>query len=222
MDEAMTVLINEFNQLEKRKGNLITLNISVSRALWVMSDIAKEIIYKDNGRDPLTHLFNRRYLNTVLRHETECSLQRNLIFGLVMIDIDFFKKINDTFGHDNGDVVLAQLADILMSQVRAGDFVFRLGGEEFLIVLSDIDEKVLERIGNKLRLEVENTKFILRDEREISLTVSIGAAMHDAHPDFQRTLKRADDALYEAKRNGRNQVVVAKTLNTYVDFAQIA
>ena len=157
-----------------------------------------------------------------MRHETECSLQKNLTFGLVMLDIDYFKKINDTFGHDNGDEVLTQFANILSHEVRAGDFVFRLGGEEFLIVLSDINEKLLERIANKIRLEVGNTRIILKNGQELLVTVSAGVAIHDGHPDFQRTLKKADEALYEAKRNGRNCVVVAKTFaTTYAELDQL-
>lgn len=222
MDDEMMILITEFGQAEKRKASLMALNISVSKALWILDDISREIIDKDNGRDPLTRLFNRRYLDTVLRHETECSLQKNLTFGLVMLDIDYFKNINDTFGHDNGDEVLTQLANILSHEVRAGDFVFRLGGEEFLIILSDISEKLLEKIANKIRLEVGNTTIMLKNGQDLLVTVSAGVAIHDGHPDFQRTLKKADEALYEAKRNGRNCVVVAKTLaTTYAELNEL-
>ena len=212
MDDAMILLIKEFKQAEKRKESLMTLNISVSKTLWILDDIAREIIDKDNGRDTLTRLFNRRYLETVLRHETDCSLKNDLIFGLIVLDIDYFKKINDNFGHDNGDEVLAQLANILTHEVRAGDFVFRLGGEEFLIILSDITEKVLAKVAEKIRLAVEHSKFFLKDGQELQVTVSAGVAIHDGHPDFQRTLKRADEALYEAKRTGRNRVLVAQQL----------
>ncbi|MCK9636132.1 MAG: GGDEF domain-containing protein [Methylobacter tundripaludum] len=209
MDESMCALTAEFDQLDKRKEKLNSLDQYVSKTMWLLENIAKDIIAQDSGRDPLTRLFNRRYLDTVLRHETECSLKNNLTFGLVTLDIDFFKKINDTYGHDSGDKVLEQLANILAHQVRAGDFVFRLGGEEFLIVLSDIDEVVLKRIGEKIRLEVESTKFVIEKEPSLTVTISVGVAMHDGHPDFLRTIKLADEALYEAKRNGRNCLVVA-------------
>ena len=210
MDEKMEKLIANFADPEKRKENLLAINVFISKALWILDDIAKDIIDKDNGRDPLTRLFNRRYLDTVLRHETECSLKNDSVFGLLMLDIDFFKQINDTFGHDNGDLVLEQLADILSNNIRAGDFVFRLGGEEFLIVLSDINEKFLEKVGNKLRKEIEENVFILKEKQELSVTISVGVAMHDGHPDFKRTLKLADEALYDAKHSGRNCVIVAK------------
>lgn len=209
IDESMCVLIAEFEQPDKRKEILGSLDRYVSKAMWVLENIAKEIMDQDSGRDPLTRLFNRRYLDTVLRHETECSLQNDLTFGLVMLDIDFFKKINDAYGHDSGDRVLEQLADILTHQVRAGDFVFRLGGEEFLIVLSDVNEIVLKRIGEKIRSKVEGAEFNVEKEAKLAVTISIGAVLHDGHPDFLRTVKLADQALYEAKLSGRNCVVIA-------------
>lgn len=210
MDEAMRTLTAEFDHPDKRKETLNALDRYVSKAMWLLENIAKDIIDQDSGRDQLTRLFNRRYLDTVLRHETECSLQNDLKFGLVMLDIDFFKKINDAYGHDSGDKVLEQLANILTHQVRAGDFVFRLGGEEFLIVLSDVNESVLNRIGEKIRQEVEATEFSIEKDTKLAVTISIGAALHDGHPDFLRTVKSADQALYEAKHSGRNCVVIAK------------
>jgi len=219
IDESMSTLIAEFDQLDKRKEALNSLDQYVSKTMWLLENIAKEIIDQDSGRDPLTRLFNRRYLDTVLRHETECSLKKDLTFGLVMLDIDFFKKINDTYGHDSGDKVLEQLASILTQQVRAGDFIFRLGGEEFLIVLSDIDERVLERIGEKIRSAVDCAKFVIEKEPSLAVTISLGVAMHDGHPDFLRTVKLADDALYDAKRNGRNCVVIAE--QPVIDHAKL-
>lgn len=222
MDESVSCLVNDFEHLETRKETLGLLNHSVSKAMWLLGDIAKAIIDQDSGRDPLTRLFNRRYLETVLRHEIECSLQNDLIFGLVMLDIDFFKKINDSYGHDVGDKVLTQLADILVHEIRAGDFIFRLGGEEFLIVLSDINTQILERVGEKIRGIVEQTDFVIDDGQILTLTVSVGIAAHDGHPDFLRTLKQADEALYEAKNSGRNRVIVAKPpVTTYAQLEEL-
>ena len=210
MDEMMEALIQHFHDEAKKQDYLKELNNLVSQASWVLGGIAKDIIDQDNGRDTLTRLFNRRYLDTVMRHETASSLKSGASFGVVMVDIDFFKKINDDCGHDNGDRVLEQLADILIHEVRAGDFVFRLGGEEFLIVLGDINVRVLTQISEKIRMAVANNVFRLAEQKTLALTVSIGTALHDGHPDFNRTLKLADAALYQAKQNGRNQVVVAE------------
>lgn len=218
MDESVCSLIAEFEHLNKRKQTLGVLNHSVSEAMWLLENITKAIIDQDSGRDSLTRLFNRRYLETVLKHEIECSLQNNLTFGLLMLDIDFFKKVNDTYGHDAGDKVLMQLASILTHEVRAGDFIFRLGGEEFLIVLSDVSHPVLSRVGEKIRRVVESTTFKIDQTPNLGVTISIGAALHDGHPDFLRVIKATDEALYEAKKTGRNRVVAKPLATTYAEL----
>lgn len=219
MDEVMHKIVNSLTGEAQRQIYLKELNALVTQASWVLGEIAKEIIDQDNGRDSLTRLFNRRYLNTVMRHETATSLKNGVIFGVAEIDIDFFKKINDTYGHDNGDRILAQLADILTHEVRAGDFVFRLGGEEFLIILGDVNERIIHSVAEKIRMTINNTVFKLSDNQTLAVSVSIGTAVHDGHPDFQRTIKLADDALYQAKKNGRNQIVAAEQLP--VTYAEI-
>ena len=186
------------------------LNECISKSIWVLGNIAKDMIEEENGRDPLTHLFNRRYLETVMRHETGYSLENGILFGAVMIDIDHFKRINDMHGHDNGDRVLEQLAELLSRQVRAGDFIFRLGGEEFLIILADVNLAVVQRVAEKVRAVIANHAFKLNDNKTVDITVSIGTAVHDRHPDFNRTLKLADDALYIAKDEGRNRIIAAQ------------
>lgn len=188
---------------------LVRLNECISKSIWVLGGIAKDMIEEENGRDPLTHLFNRRYLETVMRHETAYSLEHGILFGAVLIDIDFFKRVNTTYGHDNGDRILEQLSEILTQQVRAGDFVFRLGGEEFLIVLADVEQTVIHRVAEKVRLTIANHLFRLGEDKTSTLTVSIGTAIHDRHPDFNRTIKLARDALCTAKEAGRNRVVAA-------------
>lgn len=219
IDETLLKLLKEFNNPEQRKILLKELNNYISKSIWLLGEISKEIIEKDSGRDTLTRLFNRRYLDTVLRHETECSLKSDLIFGILIIDIDHFKNINDQFGHDNGDKVLVKVSEILTSNVRIGDFVFRLGGEEFLIVLGDIDNEIIVRIAEKIRQAFEQALFTMNDGQTISVTVSIGTALHDGHPDFNRTIKQADLALYEAKSSGRNCVYVAEQkAKTYEDI----
>ncbi len=208
IEQSLQNLTSDFEQEYKRNYHIKQLNMYVSKAVWTLGEVAKEILEQDNGRDNLTRLFNRRYLGTVLRHETECSLKSDLTFGILVIDIDFFKQINDKYGHNNGDIVLTQLAEILANQVRAGDFVFRLGGEEFLIVLADVTLKMAERMAERIRLIIEQYSFVLLDHSIIEVTVSIGIALHDRHPDFNHTITRADQALYQAKHNGRNRIVI--------------
>lgn len=221
MDEVMHDLIRGLQDEKQRQEHLKSLNALVSQANWILAEIAREIIDQDNGRDSLTRLFNRRYLDTVMRHETASSLKTGAVFGVLIIDIDFFKKINDTYGHDDGDRALVQLAEILIQAVRAGDFVFRLGGEEFLIIIGEANESILQNVAEKIRMTVENTSFRLADDKRLNFTVSIGTALHDRHPDFQRTVKLADSALYLAKESGRNKVVAAdQTAITYVKLLE--
>jgi len=192
----------QFNQL------IDELNEHVTKVIWVLGNTAQEMLDIDSGRDSLTHLFNRRYLSTVLHHETDCSIKTGMRYGILYLDIDHFKHINDLYGHDNGDAILQQFATQLSQCVRTGDFAFRYGGEEFLIVLADITAEQLPIIAEKVRHLIESVEFTLSDEQQISLTASIGAAVHDGHPDYQRTISNADTALYQAKDKGRNCVVI--------------
>lgn len=212
IDEEMRALATFTRQKNEAavEETLNRLNVVVSKSIWILSNLAKDVIDEENGRDPLTHLFNRRYLETVMRHETNYSLEHGILFGVLMIDIDFFKRINDIYGYENGDHILEQLAEIFIQQVRAGDFVFRLGSENFLIVLADVDQIVIFRVAEKIRSIVEKFKFGLNDKTiTVSITVSLGTAIHNRHPDFNYTIELADEALAFAKESGRNKVVVA-------------
>jgi len=208
-------LVDQLLDLEDRSQDSIrfnqlieTLNNHVTKVVWVLGDTAKEMLDIDSGRDSLTHLFNRRYLSTVLHHETEVSLKTGMRYGILYLDIDHFKVFNDTHGHENGDIILQQFVAKLSQSVRTGDFVFRYGGEEFLIVLADIEESLLPVIAEKVRLLLNNAEFKLINDDVITVTASIGAAIHDGHPDYQRTISNADKALYNAKENGRNRVEI--------------
>src|SRR5690606_35177125 len=123
--------------------------------------------------------------------------------------VDHFKNLNDRFGHEAGDMVLQQLAVLLSNNSRGGDYLFRLGGEEFLLILVDITPESAVQVAEKLRKQVAAETFRLPNEQSVKATISIGLSMHDGHPDYQRAMRRADDALYQAKREGRNRVVMA-------------
>jgi len=163
----------------------------------------------DSSRDPLTRLLNRRYLPVVLQKETEISIKHGQRYAVLFVDIDRFKQINDQYGHDTGDHVLRSLAERLAETVRAGDFAFRYGGEEFLLLLSDSNEGQAMQVAERLRFAVENNPVQLDDGRELAVTLSVGLALHEGHPDFWQVVRRADAALYRAKNEGRNRVVLA-------------
>lgn len=161
------------------------------------------------GRDSLTRLLSRRFLDVILAKEVNYARHSGTRFALVALDVDYFKDVNDSWGHDSGDMVLKQLATLLSEHVRGGDYVFRMGGEEFLVLLVDVQPAGVKRIAEKLRQRVSETQFRVRDDQIIDITVSVGVALHDGHPDHARVLRAADDALYRAKNSGRNSVVMA-------------
>ncbi|NYT66854.1 diguanylate cyclase [Alcaligenaceae bacterium] len=160
------------------------------------------------GRDVLTRLLSRKYLPAVLNKEVQYARRSASVFGLAVIDIDYFKRVNDQYGHDAGDAVLQQVAAILNNSARGSDYVFRLGGEEFLIVLVDVKKDGALGMLQSLRQAIQNEVFRLPQGQTVRLSVSIGLAFYNGHPDYQQILHRADTGLYKAKESGRNQVVV--------------
>lgn len=159
------------------------------------------------GRDVLTRLLNRKFLPVVLSKEINFSRQRKSSFALLAIDIDHFKQVNDRYGHEAGDMVLQQMAAILTNSSRGGDYIFRMGGEEFLVLLVDTKLGDAMKMAEKLRKLIEREAFRLPQDNTLHLTISVGVAAHNGHPDYQRVLRQADDALYRAKNSGRNRVI---------------
>ena len=166
--------------------------------------------YIEAGNDSLTQLLNRRYLNTIISREISYSRQNQTPLSLLAIDADFFKNINDKFGHTAGDVALKFIAEALQRYSQGSDYAFRLGGEEFLLLLVDADEKRTRHIAESIRQYVENSLINDGQGQCFKLTVSIGCVLFDGHPDYQKFLDAADAALYMAKNTGRNLVYMAK------------
>ena len=159
------------------------------------------------GRDELTRLLSRKYLPVVLSKEVNYARKRDISFALLAIDLDFFKRVNDTYGHAAGDMVLQQFSELLANRSRAGDYVFRLGGEEFLILLVDITKDSAIRVAKQILEKIREESFFIPNGDALSITASIGVALFDGHPDYSRTLSRADKALYKAKESGRDKVI---------------
>jgi two-component system cell cycle response regulator len=168
--------------------------------------------------DSLTGLYNHRYATTHLATVIERVAAGTKPVGVLMIDIDFFKPVNDKYGHAVGDEVLRQVARRLADSVRGFDMVARLGGEEFTVVHLDTSPQVVARIAERVRRAIASAPFPVSDPvGEIDLTVSIGATMVRPGVDTPDTLlKRADQAMYQAKRQGRNQVVMELGLDEEV------
>jgi diguanylate cyclase len=141
----------------------------------------------------------------------ELALARNsdVPFAILLLDVDHFKNINDTHGHDGGDLVLQQAADLVTSSVRVGDFIFRYGGEELLVVLVEIGKEQALQVAETIRERFASEPLRVGDGKLADVTVSIGVAAYNGHPDYERVVKDADDALYRAKNNGRNRCELA-------------
>ena len=159
--------------------------------------------------DQLTGLYNRRYLATHLDNLIENSINQAKSVSLLIMDIDFFKAINDTYGHDVGDEVLKDFGRRLASNVRGIDLACRYGGEEFVVVMPDTDMSFAYMVAERLRQDVADQPFeVSGGHQPLNVTISIGiTSIQDAIIPSNELLKRADQALYQAKRDGRNRVV---------------
>lgn len=154
-------------------------------------------------KDQLTGLYNRHYLLEMANHRVARAMRQKVAVSVLILDVDHFKKINDTRGHSVGDIVLKSLADLLLTLCRQEDILARFGSEEFLIFFDDCDEKNTTIIAERMRQEIENLK-----PAEISISASIGVAqLKPGQEGFTELVKRADDSMYQAKNTGRNKVV---------------
>lgn len=180
----------------------------ITRLLHFISVVTSELeeankeLKRVSGIDKLTQINNRLKLDEVLEYEFSISTRYNTGLSILILDIDHFKEVNDTFGHLVGDLVLTQLAGILKSCVRESDTVGRWGGEEFLVILPHTRLEDAKKVAEKIRITVEKTKF----QKAGHITCSVGAASFCGGDNSEELLSRADKALYHAKSGGRNRV----------------
>jgi diguanylate cyclase (GGDEF)-like protein len=159
-------------------------------------------------RDPLTDTGNRIAMDQTLQREIEMSRRHSHPLSLLMLDIDHFKQINDTYGHSAGDEVLKAVAASIKSQLRNVDMVFRFGGEEFMILLSNTSREAAAMVGERLRFAAQAQDYVA-EGKIIELTVSLGCSTLLPGESAESLLRRADSALYVAKREGRNRLTMA-------------
>ncbi|MDF2610820.1 MAG: domain S-box/diguanylate cyclase protein [Lachnospiraceae bacterium] len=157
--------------------------------------------------DQLTELPNRRYIDTFIFSKMNEFTQLGIPFGIAFMDIDHFKSFNDTYGHDIGDEVLKMVAKTLKSNIRSTDLIGRWGGEEFMAVISHVDKEKLLSITQKVKTLVENS-VLRKDNKELNVTISIGATMSQENDTIESMIKRADTLLYQSKNQGRNQITM--------------
>ena len=166
----------------------------------LVKDLEEEAIY-----DPLTKCFNKKEIEILIEKFLKESLRYNKPLSILMLDIDFFKKVNDTYGHLAGDFVLKEVADIIKSTIRNSDACGRFGGEEFIIVLPNTKLNGAMKLAERIRENIQNHKFIFQNQ-EIPITISIGITSASKNDSLFSLIERADEALYEAKSKGRNRV----------------
>jgi diguanylate cyclase (GGDEF)-like protein len=170
----------------------------------------REALRIQSVRDALTGLYNRRYLEETLEREMRRAARAVQSLGILMIDLDHFKKFNDTYGHDAGDAVLRETGASLSKGIRAEDFVCRFGGEEFVVILPTADPETSRARAERLRTKMRELTIMYQGKSLGMVTISVGVAAFPAHGTSPKELMAAADAaLYEAKRGGRDQVVVA-------------
>jgi diguanylate cyclase (GGDEF)-like protein/PAS domain S-box-containing protein len=175
----------------------------------------REALRTQSVRDPLTGLYNRRYLEEVLDREIRRAGRSGQSMGILMIDLDHFKRFNDTYGHDAGDAVLRETAAFLLKSVRAEDFVCRFGGEEFVVILPTADMDRSRVRAEKLRSGMRELAILYQGKSLGMVTISVGVAAFSEHGvSPKEVMAAADAALYQAKRGGRDRVAVASPKST--------
>ena len=171
-------------------------------------DQANKNLEKFTMRDHLTSLYNRRFVDEVIKSLIADEKRARRSWGVIMADIDYFKSINDKYGHPFGDQVLSNVAKMLSEVSRKGDFVVRYGGEEFIIFIRDLNEEKVEALAERYRTSISAVQTMYQESERVSVTISIGVCFvpSDSSMDVDQVIKYADVELYRAKENGRNCV----------------
>lgn len=178
----------------------------VNQSVEILDYIQK--VQEAATRDYLTKLYNRRYLFEIGGKLFENAKREHLSLAVAIIDIDFFKKVNDTYGHDSGDAVLKEVSHLLANSFRSSDVVARYGGEEFCVITTNASAENCFDIFEKIRKKVEELHVHVND-KTLSVTISTGVCS-SIEKSLEATLKKADELLYEAKTSGRNKVLVSR------------
>lgn len=208
-DELLPRLHQVRGQADAARSAVNALNQGIDEIKALLGAMFDRFIDIEDGRDSVTQLLNRRYFPSVAKREIDLAQRTQGSFALLMLDIDHFRTMSQTLGQEAGDTVLAQVAQALADQVRAGDFVFRVGDDQFLVVLVEVGREAALGVAEGLRARIAALKLRTQDGPGTSVTVSIGAAVFDGHPDYQRLVDRAEQALRQAKAEGRNRCQLA-------------
>jgi diguanylate cyclase (GGDEF)-like protein/PAS domain S-box-containing protein len=193
--------------LRNEETGLINGAVEIFKPYEDMSSVEKRIEELENlaWKDELCQIPNRRFLTHKLEDLVEMFKKFDMDFGILFVDIDHFKRVNDTYSHEVGDRVLKMISNTLMNNIRGNDLIARWGGEEFIICLNNVKSDEFKRLAERFRMLVENS-FISEENNLINVTISIGATLVNVADNLESLIKRADDLLYVSKENGRNRV----------------
>jgi len=163
--------------------------------------------------DPLTKVGNRQYADRAITNQLSELQRYGWSFGILFIDIDHFKEINDTYGHESGDVVLRIVAQTIQSGLRTFNIISRWGGEEFLVLAVNVTEAQLRAIGERLRLLIQNSRVMIKNA-PVQVTISLGATIARKEDTAESLLQRADQLMYQSKHQGRNKLTVENPVSS--------
>lgn len=164
---------------------------------------------RDAIEDPLTGTYNRRYLDSKMAEEVERAKRLHIPLSAVLIDLDHFKHVNDTYGHDVGDMVLRHVCGLIIASARPSDTVIRYGGEEFVVIAPNCSTADAATLGERMRQTIADSALSLPDGNDLAVTASLGVSSLSSNGSSSDMLRAADQALYSAKRSGRNRLCTA-------------
>jgi len=200
-------IVSQQNNIKELKKVCLELEAKVMQRTKKLEDTQKKLIEQAH-KDPMTGLYNRRYLNEIGESLLLIAKRAHASLSVMMLDIDDFKIINDSYGHAVGDSVIKSVTSVVLNAVRKSDICARLGGDEFVVLLPNTPENSATKIAEKIRKMVEKNKVVANGATNINCTISLGVTeVLFADETIDHVIKRADDSLYQAKKLGKNQVV---------------
>ncbi len=201
---------NEEYKHKIESKQMVITRVMENYAISLVNLRLREALRMEAIRDPLTDLYNRRYMEESLKREALRAKRHGTSVGIIMLDIDHFKHLNDTYGHEAGDIVLQELGALLRRHIRYEDIACRYGGEEFLLIMPKAPLKIVKQRAEELRILVKDLLRIRWQAKILAITISIGVAAFPNHGyNVKDVVNAVDTALYQAKARGRDQVVVA-------------